>query len=131
MIKYFWNDTFEKKFTMTAIVSTLTVVSTQKTKLKQEIPWHFHITQKSPLLKKEGPIFLLFDSWSAVFISMFGLSQSFSDNSSLIILVDIQRLKENGKWIFCVSNGIYILFKRNFIVAPLYCFIKLFDLNQI
>ena len=89
------------------------------------------ISLKSHLYsKKRGPIFLLFGSWSLVFISMFGLSQSFSNNSNLIILVDIQRLQENGKWILCVSNGIYILFKRNFIVAP-HCFIKLFHLQQI
>ena len=30
-------------------------------------------------------------------ISMFGLSQSFPNNSNLIILVDIERLHENGK----------------------------------
>ena len=38
-------------------------------------------------------------------ISMFGLRQSFSDNSNLIILVDVQRFHENGKWILCISNG--------------------------
>ena len=36
---------------------------------------------------------------------MFGWSQRFSDNSNLIILVDVQRLHENCKWILCVSNG--------------------------
>ena len=56
---------------------------------------------------------------------MFGLSQSFSDNSNLIILVDIQRFHENGNWILCVSNGVYILFKRSFLAA-LRFFIKLF-----
>ena len=42
---------------------------------------------------------------------MFGLSQSFSDKSNLIILVDVQGLHENGKWILRIPNGFYILFK--------------------
>ena len=64
---------------------------------------------------------------------MFGLSQSFSDNSNLIILVDIQRLDEKGKLIFCVSNGVCmavcILFKRSFLAA-LNGVIQLFYLEQ-
>ena len=35
---------------------------------------------------------------------MFGLSQRFSDFSSLQILVDVQYLHENGKEILFVSN---------------------------
>ena len=82
------------------------------------------ISFKIHLYSKQGsPIFLLFGSWNV------GLSQSFSDNSNLIILVDIQRLHENSKWILCVSNGVYILFKINFLAAT-HCFIKLFHLHQ-
>ena len=51
---------------------------------------------KATSTKNKGVSFFLFSSWSIVFISMFGLSQSFSDNSNLIILVDIQRFHENG-----------------------------------
>ena len=36
---------------------------------------------------------------------MFGLSQSFSDISSVSILVDVQRLHENGKWILYVDGS--------------------------
>ena len=57
------------------------------------------------------------------------LSQSFSDNSNLTNLVDNQRLHEKGKLILCVSNGVYILFKRSFLAAS-HCFIKLFHLQQ-
>ena len=32
---------------------------------------------------------------------------------------------KNGKWILCVSNGVYTLFKTKFLAAP-QCFIKLF-----
>ena len=60
---------------------------------------------------------------------MFGLSHSFSDNSNLIIFVEIQRLHENDKWILGVSNGVYILFKNSFLAA-LYCLIKSFHLQQ-
>ena len=60
---------------------------------------------------------------------MFGLSQTFSNNSNLIILVDIQRFHENSKLILCASNGVYILFERSFL-APPHCFIKSFHLVQ-
>ena len=40
-----------------------------------------------------------------IYISMFGLSQSFSDISSLPVLLGVQLLHENGKWILCVSKG--------------------------
>ena len=99
---------FRKKFTITAAevvlihLFSLTVVSKQKLKIKSRNTmahsWHFHES-----------IFLLFGSWSMVCISMFGLSQSFSDNSNLIILVDIQRLHENGKLILCFSNAVYFV----------------------
>ena len=69
--------------------------------------------------KQDSPIFLLYGSWSV------GLSQSFSDYSNLIILVNIQHLYEDSKWILCVSNRVNILFKQIFLPAA-QCFIKLF-----
>ena len=42
----------------------------------------------------------------SIYISMFGLSQKFSDVSSLHISVDVQLLHENGKWILGSSNGL-------------------------
>ena len=49
-------------------------------------------------------IFLLFGSWS-IYISIFELSQSFSDIFSLPILVDVQRFHENGKLILYVDKS--------------------------
>ena len=43
---------------------------------------------------------------------MFGLSQRFSDISSLKILVDVQYLHENGKGILFVSNRVKSLSVR-------------------
>ena len=60
---------------------------------------------------------------------MFGLSQSFPDNSNLIIVVDIQHLHENGKCALFIFDGVYILFKKSFIAVP-QGFIKLFHLEQ-
>ena len=37
---------------------------------------------------------------------VFGLSQSFSDNSNLIILLDSQRLRKNGKYFY---RGLYFV----------------------
>ena len=109
---------------------SLTVASKQtnkKTKKKKKKNAEYHdtfISFKNHLYSNQGsPIFLLFGSWSVRF------RQIFSDNSNLVILVDIQRLHENGKWILCVSNGVYILLKRCFLAAP-HCFIKLFNLQQ-
>ena len=42
---------------------------------------------------------------------MFWLSRSFSDVPSLPILVDVQRLHENGKLILCVSNGTMFVYE--------------------
>ena len=39
------------------------------------------------------------------YISTFELSQSFSDISSLTILVDVQHFHENGKWILCLDKS--------------------------
>ena len=49
---------------------------------------------------------------------MFRKSQSFSNNSNQAILVDTcrQGLHENCKWIVCVSNGVYTLFKKPFLL---------------
>ena len=44
------------------------------------------------------------------------LSQIFSNNSSRAILIDVQRLHGNGKWIICVSNGAYTLFNKTFLL---------------
>ena len=35
-----------------------------------------------------------------------------SNNYNQAILVDVQRLHENDKWIICVSKGVYTLFKK-------------------
>ena len=50
------------------------------------------------------PFFCCLVHGAYFYISMFGYSQGFSDNSSLPILVDVQRLHENSKLILCVSN---------------------------
>ena len=77
-----------------------------KQKCKHRILWHLHIVQKSPLLKtRESYFSLVWLMEFSIYISVFGLSQSFSDISSLPILVGVQLLHENGKWILCVSNG--------------------------
>ena len=60
---------------------------------------------KSHLYSKQGsPILLLFGSWNVISPCL-DYVKSFSDISSLPILVDFQRLQENGKWILCFSNG--------------------------
>ena len=55
------------------------------------------------------------------YISMIGESWSFSNNSNLIILVDIQRLHENSRWLSCVSTRVYTLPNKK-----LSCFSALF-----
>ena len=112
VIKFLQNDTFETNFTISATeivlkynCSLTTLFLNKKWKWKHGILWHLHIIHKSPLLKTRESIFLLFGSWSIVFISMFELSQSFSDISILPILVDVQRFHENGKWIVCVDKS--------------------------
>ena len=49
---------------------------------------------------------------------MFRKSQSFSNNSNQAILVDTcrQGLHENYKWIVSISNGVYTLFKKPFLL---------------
>ena len=104
LINYFRSDTFKKKIIVTAreVVLihpfSLTDASKQKINMKTQNTMALSCHSKLTSTQKESPILLLFGSWSTVFISMFGLSQRFSDNSSLIILVNIQRLHENGKY---------------------------------
>ena len=131
-IMYFQNDAFGKKNTITATIQlfSLTVVSKTKQKIQTRNTtapsYHSNVTS----IQNNGISFssCLFHGMQ-YYISMSGLSESFPDNSILIILADIQRLRENGKWILWVSNGFYALFKRSFLVAPHY-FIKLFHLRQ-
>ena len=75
-------------------------------------------------------MFIMFGLWIVVFTSMFGLSQIFSDKSNLIILVDIQRLYENGKCILCVSNGVYVFLKKLSCCSTQNYSTKLFHLQQ-
>ena len=95
---------------------SLTIVSKQKIKMEKRytVTLSYHSKVYS---KQRSPIFLMLGSWNVVFISMFLLSQSFSDICNLIILVDIQRLHENSKWVLCASSGVYILFKNSFLAA--------------
>ena len=54
----------------------------------------------------------------------FGKGKVFPD--SLTNLVNIQRQHENGKWILCISEGVYTLFKKMFFLfypTLLKCFI--------
>ena len=83
------------------------VVSKHKIKMKTQNTYGTFISFKSHFYWKQGsPIFSLFRFMEcSIYISMFGLSQSFSDTSNLPVLVDAQRLHENGKWILCVSDG--------------------------
>ena len=63
--------------------------------------------QKLPLLKTVGSHFpLVWLMECTIYIYTFGLSQSFSDISSLPILVKAKLLHENGKRILCISNGL-------------------------
>ena len=127
---------FWKKITITATevvliqLFSLTVVSKTKQKMKTRNTTAPSYHSKVTSIQNKGISFssCLFHGMYC-YISMFGLSQSFSDNSILIILADIQRWHENGKWVLCVYNGLYALFKRSFLVAP-HCFIKLFHLRQ-
>ena len=56
VIKYSWNDIFEKRIIITAtevvVISCflLPLFLNKKEKRKRGIPWHFHIIQKSALL---------------------------------------------------------------------------------
>ena len=74
------------------------------------MPWRLHIMQKLALVKKGRPVFLLLGTWSLVLYPHVWLKLNFSNNSNQAIFVDVQRLHKNGKWIICVSNGVYTLF---------------------
>ena len=41
----------------------------------------------------------------------------FSGSSNLTNLVDLQRLHENGKWVMCVPDEVYTLFKKTFLLV--------------
>ena len=56
--------------------------------------------------------------------SMIAKKIAFNELFNLIIIVDVQRLHENGKLISYVSNGVYTLSKKSFLADP-QCFIKL------
>ena len=53
---------------------------------------------------KGVPLFSCLGHGVYYYIFLFGKSQSFSDSSYLIMLIDVQRLHENGKQILSVSN---------------------------
>ena len=83
---------------------------------------------KSQVYSKHGGlIFFLFESWSLVlYLHVLVKTVFCSDNSNLKSLVDIKRFHENGKWIVCASDGVYIFLKKTFLLlftALLKCFI--------
>ena len=92
-----------KKITITATEVVLiqlfsyTVVSKQKIKMRTRNTmapsYHSKVTSTQ---NKGVPFFSCLAHGVSYFISIFGLSHSFSDNSSLPIVVDVQRLHENG-----------------------------------
>ena len=79
-------------------VSFLTVSSKQKNKNEHEIPWYLHTIQNLRLVKTREFDFSLV--WIMEFSNIslcLGKGKDFSDNCSLINLVDVQSLYENGK----------------------------------
>ena len=75
-----------------------TVVSKQKIKMKtQNIMTPSYHSKVTSTQNKGVPFFSCLAHGVQYYISVFGLSQSFSDISSLPILVDVQCLHENGK----------------------------------
>ena len=48
----------------------------------------------------------------SIISSCLGKVKLSSDNSNLIILVDVQNLHENNNHVYCVSNGVYTLFRK-------------------
>ena len=59
--------------------------------------YHSKYHSKVTSTQEKGDLLFYCLAHGVWYISMFGLSQSFSDISSLSILVDVQRLHENGK----------------------------------
>ena len=105
LVSTFQNSTFEEiSITVTEVVFMqlffLIVCFKQKTKMACHGTF---ISFKSQLYS----IFLWFGSWP---------KSKLSDNSNLIILVDLQRSHENDKWILSVSNGVYVLLKKAFLL---------------
>ena len=85
----------------------------------------FFISFKIHLYSKQGsPIFLFLGSWCLALYLHVPVKSKFN----LIILVDIQRLRENSRWILCVYNQTYTLSKRSLLAAP-QCFSKFFHLQ--
>ena len=122
LVSTFHNGTFEKNtITVMEVVlmqlQFLIICSKQKTKM---VSHGIFISFKSQLYSKQGsPIFLWFGSWTVALYLHVRVKSKFSDNSNLIILVDLQRSHENGKWILFVSNGVYTLLKRAFFLSHL------------
>ena len=61
-------------------------------------------------------------------VSMFCLF--FSDSSNLTNLIEIQRWHQSGKWIISVSNGVYTLFRRRFLLFQTQLSTRLFNLTK-
>ena len=111
-----WSSTFgmilsgKKNITATEVVLTqllsYNVVSKYKNKNENTEYHGMFISFKSHLYSKQGSlIFLLFRSWSlALYLLVWVRSNSFSNNSNLIIVVDVQRLHENGKLILFLTG---------------------------
>ena len=102
MTKYFRNETSGKKMIISATgvvfiqLFSYIVVSKQKIKM---------ITQNT-MTPIYHPKVTSTQNKGVPFFSILRLSQSFSNISGLPILVDVQRLHANGKWILCVSNKV-------------------------
>ena len=86
--------------------------------MKHRIPLQLHIIQNSPLLKTRESLFLLFVSLNVVlYLHVWVKSQSFSDNSNLIVVVNFQRLHAKLNefhvfltgFIFCLKE-VFLLF---------------------
>ena len=71
-----------------------------KKKLKHRVSWHLDIVQKSTLLSHFYFVCLIKFSIISPCLGKVKVL-------ILIILVDVQRLHENGTLILCVSNGVY------------------------
>ena len=87
--------------------SVLFTVASETNKNKNENMEYLgtFIPLKSRVHSKPGsPIFQLFRSYSLVVYLYVWVKSKFSDNYSLPVLVNIQRLYENSKWFLGVSN---------------------------
>ena len=99
MIKYFRNKII-KIVTEVVLIQLFfySVVSKQKIKKKTRntmaSSYHAKVTSTQ---NKGVPLFFCLGHGVYYYIFLFGKSQSFSDSSYLIMLIDVQRLHENGK----------------------------------